>query len=344
MNKNKLISIHLNSNKPKEFLKFIESMSINTKEISVIEVLVSIDQKDSKMIKIINQINEKFPNLIKYIETDLIKTFADAWKPLNKLLLKTSSSVKYISCMSDNVRFKTKNWDQIILNYENYYKDNIFRIRCSKYKNEKYNDIWECGYKPDAYSFYTKKWLDIVGIWNPCIGPDSFQESICFYMCNFYGEKNSRNIIDKKIEFDGQEVSEKMNFKSRIERSRIYYKAFFILMSYKMQTLANKKAYKLVSKIQPKKNQYTQISFLKTISTNFTRRFNFFYYRGSPDHYINSKTKNILFFIWCNMKFLDGILIKLINFLYEKNLLNKIIQDKNQINQIMKIIDHEKYT
>ena len=57
-------------------------------------------------------------------------------------------------------------------------------------------------------------------------------------MYNFYGEKNSRNIIDKKIEFDGQEVSEKMNFKSRIERSRIYYKAFFILMSYKMQTLS----------------------------------------------------------------------------------------------------------
>ena len=43
------------------------------------------------------------------------------------------------------------------------------------------------------------------------------------------------------------------------------------------------------------------------------------------------------------MKFLDGILIKFINFLYEKNLLNKIIKDE-KINQIMKIIDHEKYT
>ena len=112
MNKDKLISIHLNSNKPKEFLKFIESIVINTKEISNIEVIVSIDQKDLKMIKIINEINKEFPNLIRYIETDLIQTFADAWKPLNKLLLKTTDSVKYISCMSDNVRFKTKNWDQ----------------------------------------------------------------------------------------------------------------------------------------------------------------------------------------------------------------------------------------
>ena len=52
MNKDKLISIHLNSNKPKEFLKFIKSMAINAKEISNIEVIVSIDQKDLKMIKL----------------------------------------------------------------------------------------------------------------------------------------------------------------------------------------------------------------------------------------------------------------------------------------------------
>lgn len=344
MNKDKLISIHLNSNKPKEFLKFIKSMAINTKEISNIEVIVSIDQKDLKMIKIINEINKEFPNLIRYIETDLIQTFADAWKPLNKLLLKTTDSVKYISCMSDNVRFKTKNWDQKILLYENHYKDNIFRIRCSKYRDVTYKDIWECGYKPDSYSFYTKKWLDIVGIWNPCIGPDSFQESISYYMRNFYGEQNDRNIIDRDIEFDGQEVSEKMSFRARIERSRIYYKAFFILMSYKMQSLANKKAYELVCKIDSKKIQYKKLNFFKTILTNFSRRFNFFYHRGSPDHFINSKTKNIIFFVWTNMSFLDTILIKFINYLYEKNLIKKIIKDEKKIKKIMKIIDYEKYT
>ena len=48
MNKDKLISIHLNSNKPKEFSNFIESIIINSSEISQTEVLVSIDQKDLK--------------------------------------------------------------------------------------------------------------------------------------------------------------------------------------------------------------------------------------------------------------------------------------------------------
>jgi len=344
MNKDKLISIHLNSNKPKEFSNFIESIIINSSEISQIEVLVSIDQKDMKMIDTIEKINKEFPNLIRYIETDLIKTFADAWKPLNILLLETSKTVKYISCVSDNVRFETKNWDQIILNYDNYFEDNIFRIRCSKFKNETYKDIWECGYKPDSYSFYTKRWLDIVKIWNPCIGPDSFHESISFYMRNFYGEENNRDIIDKDIKFSGQEVSEKMSFKARIERSRIYYKAFFILMSYKMQSLANNKAYKIVCKIQAEKIQYKKIKYLKTIYINFTRRFNFFYHRGSPDHFINSKAKNILFFIWSNMKFLDSILIKFINYLCEKNLIDKIIRDENKMKKIMKIIDYEKHT
>ena len=42
----------------------------------------------------------------------------------------------------DDLRFKTEGWDKIILGYDNHFKDNIFRIRCSKYRNETYDDIW----------------------------------------------------------------------------------------------------------------------------------------------------------------------------------------------------------
>ena len=176
----KIISIHLNSNNPLSFEKFILSIVNKTKNLDNIEILVNIDVNDEGMINVIKKINAKHDGLVRYIETDLIKTFADAWKPLNLLLNKTSKSVEFITCMSDEIRFQTKNWDLIILKYLNYYEDNIFRIRCSKYRNETYKDIWECGYKPDAYAFYTRKWLDTVGEWNPCIGPDTFQECISF--------------------------------------------------------------------------------------------------------------------------------------------------------------------
>ena len=340
MSAKKLISIHLNSNKPKSFEKFISSIVHNSQNLENIEILVSIDKNDIKMIDSIKKINCNKKDLIRYIETDLIKTFADAWKPLNILLENTSSSVVFISCMSDDVRFLTKNWDAKIRGYENYYKDKICRIRCSKFKMETYKDIWECGYKPDSYAFYSKRWLQIVNKWNPCIGPDTFQECIAYYMRN-YGSKHNREIIDKDIQFSGQEVSNNLNFKTRVERSRIYYKAFFILMSYKVQSSANNSAYELIKIISGNNNiKKKLLSRMKIYYTNFIRRLNFFYYRGSPEHFINSKFKNIIFFIWCYSNFSDKYLVRTVRFLSRKKYLEKIISDKKKLEKIKKIINH----
>ena len=336
----KIISIHLNSNNPESFKRFIESIIINTQNIKNIEILVSIDKNDSQMINAIEKINADDNNLIKYIETDLIKTFADAWKPLNILLDETSKTVKFISCMSDDIRFITKNWDTIIKKYENFYDDKIFRIRCSKFRKEKYNDIWQCGYKPDSYAFYSKEWLKIVGQWNPCIGPDTFQECIAYYLRS-YGNIYNREIIDNELNFTGQEVSTNLTFELRIKRTRIYYKAFFILMSYKNQSLANSYAYEIIKAISDKKTLKIQtLSRFKTYYINLYRRLNFFYYRGSPNHFINSKMKNIFFILWCYLSFSDKYIISVMNFLNRKKYLDIIIKNKKKLQQIKKIINH----
>ncbi len=338
----KLISIHLNSNRPDNFNKFIISLISNAIEIKYIEVIVSIDKNDIAMLDIIRNINIKYPNLITSIETDLIKSFSDAWKPLNILLKNTSNSVRYISCMSDEIIFQTKSWDSKILKYDNFFNDNIFRIRCSKNRNEVYSDIWECGYKPDSIAFYTKKWLDAVGQWNPCIGPDTFQECVSYYMNN-YGRKYQRNIIDFDLKFDGEEVSENLNLKERIKRSRIYYKAFFKLMSYKVQNIASLSAYNLVNAIDNTNtiNNYIQISRKKTYFRNFTRRFNFFYYRGSKNHIIDTKTKNFIFMIWCYIEFFDNHIIKVLRFLYKTRYLEKVIKNEKKFKQIEKVLKSE---
>ena len=337
----KLISIHLNSNRPSSFNDFIKSLIKTTNNINLIEVLVNIDTNDKKMIDKINQINIEYPKLIRYIETDLIKTFADAWKPLNILLSKTSLSCIFICCVSDDIRFLTKNWDIKILNYRDFFPDNIFRVRCSKYRNHEYNDVWECGYKPDSYAFYTKAWLQIVGLWNPCIGPDSFQECISYYLKK-YGKDFNRDIIDCEIKYDGEEVSENLELSTRIQRTRIYYKAFFKLMSFNMQNIANRKAYKLACLISKNKNlKQIKINKIKVIFTNLCRRFNFFYYRGSPNHIIDTKIKNIIFIIWCYCSFTDKFFIKVLKFMANKSYIKIIIRDKNKIDKINKIINNK---
>ncbi len=339
MFKEKLISIHLNSNRPEFFENFVESIISTSKNIERIEILVSIDKGDMEMRSTIIKLNKHNPNLIRYIDTDLIKTFADAWKPLNLLLKQTSKTCYFICCVSDEIRFLTKNWDDIILKYRNYYEDDIFRIRCSKYKNEKYNDIWECGYKPDSYAFYTKKWMDQVNLWNPCIGPDSFQECVAYYLKK-YGNRYNRDIISKEINYSGQNVSDNLKLKYRIQRTRIYYKAFFRLMSFGIQRIANEKAYNLAKLISKNDNiKKKKINRIKITITNFYRRFNFFYYRGSPNHVIDSKLKNIIFMLWCYMEFLDKFLMRFLFYMSKKSLFHKIIKDKEKIKQIKKIIN-----
>ena len=147
-------------------------------------------------------------------------------------------------------------------------------------------------------------------------------------------------MIEENIQFEGEEVSSGINLKTRIQRTRIYYKAFFRLMSYKNQIMASDKAYELVSEISDIYKSKIFIS-KKLIMTNFYRRFNFFHYRGSPNHIINSKIKNITFFLWCYINIFDSLLIKIIYYINNKNLLEKFIKNKKQAEHLKNIINHE---
>ena len=96
---NKKISLHLNSNRSTSFEKLIKSIVNTTSDISKVEVIVHIDSGDKIMEESISQLNERYPNLIRTISSNLIKSFADAWKPLNIILESTSETVKFISCI-----------------------------------------------------------------------------------------------------------------------------------------------------------------------------------------------------------------------------------------------------
>ena len=341
--KEKKISLHLNSNKPNDFSDLVESINNTISDINILEIIVHIDDGDYDMLKMINKINNKYPYLIKFIQTNLINSFSDAWKPLNYLLKQTSKGVCIISCISDDIRFLSKDWDKILLSYDNMFDDKIYRLRCSKFKYQEYNDIWQCGYAPDSYAFYSKKWLHVVNEWCPCIGPDTYHECISFYMNQISSDYN-RDVIVKEINFSGETVSTGLSLKSRLNRTRIYYKAFFILMSYKTQVKALKKANLLIKTMnteRTKKFNNIKINYLSHKMTNLKRRFNFFVHRGTKDHIIKGSISNIIFMIWCYIKIFDNLIIKTIKFLYKKQYLKKIVNNKKTYNELKKILENE---
>ena len=340
----KKISLHLNSNKPKDFNYLVESVVKTSFDISSIEIIVHIDKGDEKMKEIVNQVNMKNQNLVNVLETNIIDSFSDAWKTLNLLLKKTAPKVKIISCISDDLRFVVPDWDKKLLSYDNLFEDKIYRLRCSMYKNQKYVDIWQCGYAPDSYAFYSKKWLEIVNQWCPCIGPDSFHECISYYMSKI-SKKYDRNIVVKNVSFDGQSVSTGISLSTRLNRTRIYYKAFFTLMSCKNQRLALQNAKNIITNLKnyDKNDNLSNynINYINHNLNNFRKRLNFFKNRGSPDHPINNIPKNIIFIVWCYVSFLDHFICKIIKYFYRKGVLEKIIKNKKQYENFKNIIKNE---
>ena len=247
-----LISIHLNSNRPnniKDFVKNIENTVINP---SSIEVIFNIDTEDYQSKKILDTLQKSTKINLKYISTNIIKTYKDLWKPLNEILKLTDKNAFFIMNLSDEVRFVNKGWDKQISKYIHYYDDDIFRIRLSNYRYYNYTDPWECVFAPDSLAIYTKKWMDIVGMWCPCLGPDSWQQLVSYYLITalpFNHIQYNRDIIDPFLFFTGEGAEFGLGEEKKKRRIKDNYDLWFITVSHKIQEMAKHAASKLQAEI-----------------------------------------------------------------------------------------------
>lgn len=252
-----LLSIQLNTNRPdaiKEFVNNVENTSYNPSDI---EILVNIDTDDIACKNAIELLQVTTKTKLRFIQTDIIKSYKDLWKPLNVLLQHTDPSVYFITNFSDEFRFKTQGWDEVLKKYINYYEDDIFRIRLSRYRYRNYVDFWECIYAPDSLAIYTKKWMDIVGTWCPCLGPDSWQQLVAFYLANarkFDHIQYDRDISEAFIAFEGEGASIGLTGFAARKRIKDNVDLWFETVSHEMQEKANYAAALLQANIIIHKN------------------------------------------------------------------------------------------
>jgi hypothetical protein len=302
-----LLSIQLNSNRPRDIRDFVENVEQTATNPKDIEIIFHIDQGDEACRQILEELRATCQIKIKYLQTNIIKGYKDLWKPLNELLKLTDPNAYFVTNFSDEFRFKTKGWDDIIKKYIGYYEDDIFRIRLSKYRYRNYIDFWECIYAPDSVAFYTKKWMDIVGIWCPCLGPDSWQQLVAFYLINsrsFDHIQYNRDIPEAFIEFEGEGASIGLSgFKAR-QRVKDNVDLWFETVSQKMQEMAKYSAAMLQAEIIMFKN----LNHKKVSYDLFSNK--------KPPSFIDREVKNI---IYCN-----NINHKRIEFFESKKIIYKI--------------------
>lgn len=254
----KLISIQLNSNRPSQITAYFDNIEETADDPSLIEVLVNIDDNDNAMETTLKREIKHRKFTIKYIKTERPGSFCDLWKPINRLLLITDPNAYFLLNISDEMLFKTVGWDTILKKYVGFFPDDLFRLRASRNKYRNYFDRWECSFTQDSIPITTKRWIDIGGDWNPCFGPDSFQQLISFYLAKdarFSNENYLRDIPLIDIQFHGDVPALGIESDKAWKHGSEHIKAMEICQSYDMQKEAKRRAMLIKANIIAYTNQ-----------------------------------------------------------------------------------------
>jgi hypothetical protein len=316
----KLISIQLNSNRPAQLSIYFDNIEETADHPEQIEVLVNIDRDDLAMREMLLREMPRRKFTIKYITTERPQSFCDLWKPINHLLSITDPEAYFLLNISDEMLFATCGWDTILKKYVGFFPDHLFRLRASRNKIRNYFDRWECSFGQDAIPITTRKWVEVGGDWNPCFGPDSFQQLISFYLSKegqFSNEHYLRELPIIEIRFHGDIPALGIDPQKAWRHNRDHISAMEICQSYKMQleakrraicikahimaahlqidkfTLADNKRKKIISLIDKNTNQVLasmsyDVSWFGITAINQLRKLRFYAYFGGGKEYPRS--------------------------------------------------------
>ncbi len=328
-----LLSILVNSNNKENLNNFLDSYETNAKNPQCFEVIVNIDKGDELMINFIKSEINKRTFKLNYIETT--GGYFSGHLHNNLMLQASDKSSYFLVCLGDRMHITTKNWDVILRGYAKYFKDDLFRVICSKYKNRNYVDFWECCFAPANIAFTTRKWLEITQNWGPCFSADAFQQCVSYYLTNsdnFNAEQIKRDVTDNSLDIKGQKPAQKNLIEERI-RIKGQLIAWPTLTSVKVQEKAKMFAMLILANIINAKNNgiyniyekknsivlyesktksivklYFNINFLISIISNFYRKFLYLNYAGSGFG-INSYKKSfcLVWYLDYRYEFFKGI-------------------------------------
>lgn len=306
-----LLSIHIQSNRPEQLVLFFDKLEETALDYSCFEVCIKIDDDDLKTYEIVIREAQIRPFKIKYIKTKPPKKFPDLWESMNDLFVIANSNSYFYLNLNDEMYFLEPEWDLRLKKYKGLFPDGIYRLRTSRFRNFRYFDFWECGFAPETSALTTRKWLEIGGGWCPCLGPDTFQQYVSYYLSKknaFSHSQLMRDVVINDIRFGGEVAFAGLDVIKMKKRISEATEAWFILVSHKMQTEASRRASKIYCHIYAHENNIKnfslrdnkikkkielideegrfhtessyKLSLLRIIFANFIRKFNYSYYGG----------------------------------------------------------------
>lgn len=180
---NKLISFIMfsrNLNVVKGFLDNIESTVKNPESV---ELLLKLDEDQVEAKRFIEEEAAKRPFSIKYIITPRLNGLVSLWLACNELFLLSSPDSYFVQSISDEVRFETIHWDEILKKYIGFFPDHVFRLRMSTFKLNTYPFPFICNLTPDSFPIYTRQWLTLTMGFGSCFwASDVYHQFVAYHL------------------------------------------------------------------------------------------------------------------------------------------------------------------
>lgn len=247
-----VLSIHLQSNRPENFTRFLDSLEETADDFGAFEVVVKIDDTDIAMNELLAREVVRRPFQVRYISTPLRGGFFELWRSMDEMLEVCNPKAYFVINLNDEVYFMTPGWDSVLREYIGLFPDHIFRLRTSEFRFRNYFDFWECGFAPDTSAITTKRWLEIGGGWTPCMGPDTFQQCVAYYFAyhqRFNKQQRCREVQIYDLVIGGEGAYVGLTGESLRRRLHGAVKAWYRLTSHEMQEEASRRASKLEAQI-----------------------------------------------------------------------------------------------
>lgn len=226
----KLISFICPSRNLNIIKSFLDNIEVTVKHPEVVECLFKLDEDQVEAKPFIEAEIAKRPFTIKYILTPRLNGVSATGVACNDLFTIFKPDSYFIQVISDEVRFETIHWDEILKKYIGYFPDHVFRLRMSQFKLRTCPDLFNCNQIPDSFPIYTKQWLYLaLGLGTHCWASDIINQFIAhhlslgeqgykYYNTPFYDTGINRDVQLLDIKFEGLEFG--VGVSAEIQKNR----------------------------------------------------------------------------------------------------------------------------
>lgn len=197
---NKLLTILVATKSKSEITSFLRSLNKLVYKPSSIAVAIYLNKNVDAIKKAIKMVKAKFDVII---VDDPIKEVEElgyyGLHSAYNLLIQRAPDSYFYTIFSDEIKFKTKHFDKRLDKYKGYFKDDIFLLRISMFKNIKHNILRGAISSPENYPLVTQKLMSHfypLKTW----GPDSEMGGITYIMKRYF--KMDRDVICNSVELE----------------------------------------------------------------------------------------------------------------------------------------------